>query len=353
MTVSTASWTACVHPDPGVVAAWERLADEVRAEPFVRPGWIVAWSEAWRSTLRLAVVRRDHRLLAVVPIVGRGGRVATPTGWHTPWHAAAAVDDEARRTAWDLVLGADAVAADHLLADGADAAVVRSILERRGHTVGIRDRQRPPFVELGGGWDAYEAAMTSKRRSDLRRRMRRLAETGEVDLDVRDGQGEDLDALLDEGFAVEASGWKGRAGTAVRTEPAADAFYRSVARWAADRGWLRLAYLRVDGRAVAFDFSLETDTRHYLLKTGFDETLRSHAPGALLRREMIRRSFDAGLETYEFTGDTAPWKQEWATGERQTVLIEGYAPTVGGRLRWGIDRGRRAARGALRRVRGR
>ena len=35
-------------------------------------------------------------------------------------------------------------------------------------------------------------------------------------------------------------------------------FYRRVAAWAAERDWLRLAFLRLDGRPLAFDLALET-----------------------------------------------------------------------------------------------
>src|SRR5207247_10269646 len=68
-------------------------------------------------------------------------------------------------------------------------------------------------------------------------------------LEVVDGS-ERLDELLEEGFRVEASGWKSRAGTAIASRPDTRRFYTDVARWASDRGWLRLAFLRLGGRAL-------------------------------------------------------------------------------------------------------
>jgi CelD/BcsL family acetyltransferase involved in cellulose biosynthesis len=351
MTAPTVTTSAdVVRPTGGLLDEWSALAADVSAPPFAHPGWVGAMVDAFGGELRLGVARRLGRLVAVAPILGRGRRV-TPTGWHTPWHVTAAADDLARVSAWEAALDAPAVVVDHVLRGSADDAAVSGILSDRGYAVHRRPRQSPPVVSLEGGWDAYEASMTSKRRSDLRRRLRRLEEAGNVSVEVIESF-DSLDDHLAEGFAVEGSGWKGREGTAVSADAATGRFYRSVGHWAADRGWLRLAFLRVDGRAIAFDFGLEAGGRHYLLKTGFDEAFRSHAPATLLRREMIRRSFEAGLETYEFTGDTAPWKREWATGVRETERLVAFAPTIDGRVRRAAWAARRAVRGVAARLRG-
>ena len=95
-------------------------------------------------------------------------------------------------------------------------------------------------------------------------------------------------------------------------------FYTDVARWAADRGWLRLAFLRVDGTPLAFDFALEADGVHYLLKTGFVEAARALAPGVVLRFWMVRRAFQLGLTRYELLG-TVDGTRRLADGQRVRV----------------------------------
>ena len=47
-----------------------------------------------------------------------------------------------------------------------------------------------------------------------------------------------------------------------------------MARWAAAKGWLRLAFLRLDGKPLAFDFGLNDGNTLYSLKTGYDEAYR-------------------------------------------------------------------------------
>jgi hypothetical protein len=96
--------------------------------------------------------------------------------------------------------------------------------------------------------------------------------------DVRGNDGTSgLDALLDEGFRVEGAGWKGQTGTVIIASSTTRRFYTQVARWAAERGWLRLCFLRLDGHPVAFDYNVHAGRVYYGLKGGYDEAFRRFA----------------------------------------------------------------------------
>ena len=112
-----------------------------------------------------------------------------------------------------------------------------------------------PYVTLKDDSEAYTAGLPRKQRKEIGRR-RRLEAEGELTVHFEDGS-ERLDELLREGFAIEGSGWKAERGSAIASQPETHAFYTDVARWAAARGWLRLAFLRLDGRALAFDLCIE------------------------------------------------------------------------------------------------
>jgi CelD/BcsL family acetyltransferase involved in cellulose biosynthesis len=143
-----------------------------------------------------------------------------------------------------------------------------------------------------------------------------------------------LDELLDEGFRVEGSGWKGAYGTSIGSRPATRRFYTEVARWAAERGWLRLAFLRLDGRAIAFDYCLEHEKTHYLLKTGYDSSYGRFAPGMIIRQLMLARAFSDDITTYDFlgVGSDYAWKREWADAQQERLFLRMFAPTTLGLL---------------------
>src|SRR5262249_18742505 len=180
-----------------------------------------------------------------------------------------------------------------------------------------------PYIDTGVGWDEYNRARSTKLLRDLRRRRRLLESEGSFEFRVYDGR-DGLEALLEEGFRVEAAGWKADADSAIASQIETRRFYERIAAWSADRGWLRLGFMRLDERAFAFDFAIEHDGVHYLLKTGYDPAYGRFAPGKLIRREMIARAFDEGLRRYEFLGADEAWKLEWTGSVRPLELMQAF-----------------------------
>ncbi|HZJ65829.1 MAG TPA: GNAT family N-acetyltransferase [Kofleriaceae bacterium] len=150
--------------------------------------------------------------------------------------------------------------------------------------------------------EAYLArALCGKKRKELRRQERRLAEAGRIVYDEL-APGGDLEAWLDEFVALEQHGWKGQGGTALRTDPAGLAMFRAMARGAFARGrWMTLA-LRLDGRAIAMKCNLRSGTGAVAYKIAYDETYARYSPGVLLELEHIRRLHEPGAPTWMDSG---------------------------------------------------
>ena len=320
---------------------WSALVERVGASPFLEPGWILAWHRAFgHGRLVIAGVRRSSRLVAVLPVLVRTGGLRSPANWHTPEFGIAAEDDDAAMLLLRAVLAKARRSITLRFVDHRTAAAVSAAAEPLGFQVHSRVLERSPYVPISASFEDYEHGMSSKVRSDLARRRRRLNDKGPVRLDVvTDATAE----ALEEFIRLEGSGWK--SGNAIEHDVRARGFYAEVARWAAGLGLLRIAFLRVGDRAVAADFSIETDRRHYLLKTGYDPDYRRFGPGKLLRHAMLQRAFAANLESYEFLGTDDPWKLEWTDHARDRLAVQAFAPTLPGRLeRAAYARGRPLAK---------
>ncbi len=322
-------------------AEWDELVDR-SAEPcpWVRPGWVEAWWRAFgRGRLDVVTRRPAGRLAAVAPFAVRRGAMVAPANYHTPAFELVGEDDDAVRS-----IAADVLARQPRRIEArfvTQGEVTARAMQEAARGVDYRLLERPlersPYVETSGGWDAFLTGLGGKRRRELRRRRGRLDEQGRVEVVIEDGRHR-LDELLAEGLRVEGAAWKQDRGTAIASDAATTAFYTDVARWAAGRGALRLAFLRLDGRDLAFDFAMEEGGRHYLLKTGYDPTYRALAPGLLLRREMIERAFRQGLRSYEFLGTDEPWKLDWTTSLRERIELQAFAPSAPGRADWAAHR---------------
>jgi CelD/BcsL family acetyltransferase involved in cellulose biosynthesis len=311
---------------------WDELADRVNASPWLRPGWISAWEQAFgRGSLEVLTLRRDGRLVGVLPLEQRFGTLRSTSNVHSPAFSMLVEDEEAARELGRSLFahGRRQVTLGFLLADDPALDTCRSAARAARYRLIEGTLERSPYIATNGDWPGYERQRESRFLRELRRRRRRLGEQGRLALDVTDGR-QQLGELLDEGFAVEAAGWKGKRGTAIASHPATRRFYGDVARWAAQRGWLRLAFLRLDERPLAFDYCLEEQGVHYLLKTGYDPSYGAFAPGMLIRREMIERAFSDGLARYEFLGADEPWKLRWTDMLRERRLLQAFAPSVSG-----------------------
>jgi CelD/BcsL family acetyltransferase involved in cellulose biosynthesis len=311
---------------------WDRLADRTGAAPFLRPGWIEAWWRAFGAG-RLEVLREEGEggVHALLPVRHLHGAVSSPSNSHSPRFGVLR-DDRAMGAALLDKLFARRPAQVSL---GFVGALGSSLEELTGaaETAGYRSLQRTlersPFVTVDGSWEGYERSLDGSVRRDLRRCRRRLEELGRVTLDVE----YDI-AHLDEALALESLGWKRTAGTAIISAPQTAHFYIEVARWAAATGRLRLIFLRVDGRPVAFHLALEDDRTYFPLKGGFDPALRAQSPGRLLIHATLERAFAVGLRRYEFLGGSDAYKLRWATEAYDRVLFQAFAPGPVGQARW-------------------
>jgi CelD/BcsL family acetyltransferase involved in cellulose biosynthesis len=318
-----------------IAADWDDLADRVKAAPWLRPGWITRWWRAFGNGRPHVIAWREGgRLTGVLPLYELRGALFSPTNWHTPEFGAVTESGDATELAIELLAQRPRrIQLGWLEKHKAGFAECRRTAERAGYRLIMRTLERSPYVETSESWDRYEAGLSSKLLRELRRRRRGLEARGALRLDVRDGT-EGLDELLDEGFRVEGAAWKAARGSAIDSQPATRSFYREIAHWAAERGSLRLGFLRLDETSFAFDYCLEESGIHYLVKTGYDPDYRAFAPGQLMRYLMIRKAFALGLDSYEFLGADEPWKLEWSHKFRDRTLLQAFAPSPAGRLDW-------------------
>jgi CelD/BcsL family acetyltransferase involved in cellulose biosynthesis len=327
-----------IHASMASIAhEWDELADRVEASPFVRRGWFEAW---WRAfgvgRLEIVAVRKNGRLCAALPLTARRGVHEPPANEHTVQVALLAEDEQGAAALASAVLARRPVRRLTLrwaTEERCGIAAISNVAAKNRYRVVVGPSQRSPYLWLNGDWASYEARLPNHFRKALRRRRRRLAERGAVTVEIHDGR-ERLGELLAEGFRLEASGWKGEARTAITSRPETHQFYVDAARWAAERGILRLAFLKSAERAVAFRYALEDNGAFYNIKSGYDPAFSKFAPGRLLLEELIRRAFDRGLHHFEFLGSDDPHKLEWTSTCHELVRLHAFAPTVPGQLEW-------------------
>lgn len=352
--------------DRGAISAlrdeWLRVATAMRDHgwtkgPFLAPEWLSVYAASLcnerdgdrSGDFRLLVAHRAGRIVAALPLLAERRKLAG-----VPARILRSLsDDHSQR--FDLLLDpAYAEHAAHALVfhlrrardwDAVELQVVRD--EHAGaHALvaAARDAGLPtgewasmvsPYLVLPSSTAELDEQLGSKFRGNLRRRAKKLAaDVGPIALERVDGSGisaVELDALLDEGFALEAAGWKGEAGTAIACDPSLRARYAALAHAFAARSQLACYFLRAGTRRVAFHFALADADTYYLFKPGFDPALASYGLGHLCVDAVARDLIARGVRELDFLGDDMPWKRDWTDRARSHSFRYLFAPTARGR----------------------
>jgi CelD/BcsL family acetyltransferase involved in cellulose biosynthesis len=143
------------------------------------------------------------------------------------------------------------------------------------------------YFNTAGTYAQATHAMTSKFKSNLRRRNRIAEETAPLRHQVY--RREELPAAFEVFLQIEASGWKGESGTAsaIRCQPAMYAFYSTLVREFGAWDACAIVILWHGDQAVAGQFCLQIRRTFYILKVGFSEAHAKFAPGVLLLERLL------------------------------------------------------------------
>ena len=329
---------AAIEPlTPALEREWDDLARRTEASPFLRPAYLRVWRASFGHDAQpeLVAARRGRRLVGAMAVTRRGSRIGPPGNFETPAAGIVAGDPEAAAVVARALLecGARRIELDHLPGEGMSRRALDRAAAATGHRVVRRVTMRSPVVDTEQGWDAYWASRSRNLRHNVTRCRRRALEAGAVAVDVREAfEDGALPALLEEGFAVEGSGWKTEQGTAIATSPRTHRYYTDLATWAADEGWLRLSFLRIDGRPIAFCLGIQAFGVHHALKMGYDGATSRLSPGQLLLRALIQRAFDERLVRFDFAGHDEAYKLAWATGTEEHLWMAAFPGSPAGRV---------------------
>ena len=103
------------------------------------------------------------------------------------------------------------------------------------------------------------------------------------------GPADDLGRWIEEFLQLEASGWKGRRGSALACTEVNRRFATDVLTGAFRRGRLQMGGLDFDGRPIGRRSSLLAGDGAYAFKTAYDETMAEFSPGVMLELDGVRQ----------------------------------------------------------------
>ena len=359
---STHRWTVTLLRNPADLSSlqdeWNRLAERFET-PLLRYEWFEAAAAVLPAAALLSVIalRRDGELAGLAPlaVTRRGGLERTELiGSSLLGEPCGLIcrDAESRLRLLEAICSTGAtiflgrIPAEHL-----DPSLVRRVARSQG-LVSFHGSSQSQWLPIGASWSGFEESLSARRRSDLRRARRRAESIGRVEFEFVSPTPATVGRYLPEIFRVEATGWKERRGTSMRSNSELRRFFTLYSCSAARSGILRLAFMRINGEAVAAQLAVEYAGSCWILKIGYNESFRRCSPGIVLMHEMIRHSFERRLKGFEFLGDLEPWIGIWTDRVHSYNTYRIYPPTPAGLWNLGHDGMLHAAERILRGRRG-
>jgi CelD/BcsL family acetyltransferase involved in cellulose biosynthesis len=223
------------------------------------------------------------------------------------------------------------------LTDVTDTSAARAPLGAALEAAGLRPRHETdcvcPYLPLPATWTELEQQLTHNFRRNHRKKRRRLGATiasWQPGDDVGEALGR-LAALHQERMETSGRGGNFR-------KPDYRAFHERFAARAAARGWLYLAFLEHEGRAIAGRYGYVYRGTYYAYQSGFDPAAYDASPGEIMLGMVIEDLIGRGVREFNFLRGAQPHKFHWTDKRRETIRIEGWARTPVGHAVFVLDR---------------
>ncbi|HHL40094.1 MAG TPA: GNAT family N-acetyltransferase [Deltaproteobacteria bacterium] len=347
---------------------WNELLEESGcANIFLTEEWVWTWWECFGDGKRLYIITvytDEGELVGIAPflrhrvrtcgmdftavgLLGSGDEVSPD---YLDIIVRKNMSDKVAEEVAGFLLGAgkrdwDLVALNDVLSNSIVMAMVKKMADSRGLKLWDFPHNACPYIRLPDTWDEYSKSISGKKRYEMRRRLKLLKKDHRVEF-VRLERREDVEDALSTFFSLHSGRWEGRGKKGMfDAHNNVMAFHRKVAPLLFERNWLRIFFLKVDGKPVAALYGFEYDRRLFHYNAGYDISWSKFGVAKQLIAFVIEESIVNGLVEFDFLKGEEPYKYDFTKTQRQLFTALLWSDSLKGRLH-------RVANGALRKLKG-
>ncbi len=180
-----------------------------------------------------------------------------------------------------------------------DSVTMRNLVplaSERGYQVVTTPEDVNVEMDLVSTWDEYLESLSAKQRHEVRRKLRRLQEAGNVAY-RQTGDVASVPGTMDKFFRMFMDS---RRDKAAFLTSARESFFRRLAANMAAAGLLRLGVLELDGKPVAQIVCFDYNDCIYLYNSGYDPDYVSLSAGLLSKVLAIKDGIEKGRRKFDF-----------------------------------------------------
>jgi CelD/BcsL family acetyltransferase involved in cellulose biosynthesis len=289
---------------------------------FVLPEWMKVWWTRFsnRPKCHLISIKKQETLLGLAPLQIDNHRASLVGSTDVCDYLDFIVSDGKETEFFEVLF-------DYLSRQNAkyldlgllrpDSTVLENLInvaQARGCKVTTQSEDIALELDLPATWDDYLGQLKGKQRHEIKRKLRRLNEAGEIKLRVVSSP-EDIGRQLPAFFELFklSSGEK-----AIFMTDRIRSFFRELFVTMADAGLLRLYVLELNAVQVAMSLCFDFNNTRHLYNSGFDPRFRALSVGLLCKVLSIKDAIEQGRRKYDFLKGAEVYK--YRLGGREVPL---------------------------------
>ena len=292
---------------------WQGTRNSISWQPlFLLPTWLHVWLEVFAPSEKATVfvVRDGNDVIGIAPFLiknGVAGIIGSPNVCdYFDFPVVPGREKDFYKTLLDGLKERNIKTLDCCVVRP-DSTIITSLLpvaKQAGYNPVLEPDEVTLETELPATWDAYLESLDGKQRHEVRRKLRRLSEAGEI------GYRFVADAASVPAFAdtflkmfVES-----RSDKATFLTGQMNVFFRTLLRRTAEIGLLRAVVLELDSKPLATLTAFDYQGTIYLYNSGYDPEASSLSVGILSKAMLIKDSIENGKMKFDFLKGGEPYK---------------------------------------------
>lgn len=206
----------------------------------------------------------------------------------------------------------------NLLEDSPTLPLLQAAAADCGWQISVDRLQHCPMIPIPGDWETYLAGIDKKQRHEVRRKMRRAAESPEnVDWYIASDP-QTLEEEIEDLLRLMASDEQK---SAFLTETMREQM-RILCRAAFAAGWLQLAFLTVGGQKAAVYLNFDYGNQLWVYNSGLDNRYRELSVGWVLLGHLLEWANRQGRRTVDFMRGNEDYKYRFGAVDRFVVRAQ-------------------------------
>jgi CelD/BcsL family acetyltransferase involved in cellulose biosynthesis len=317
------SYTLTVESLDGIIFSWSKLRHRLKwGSIFSLPAWLKAWWDVFGGghELYLRLLWRGEEIIGFAPLMIHKGTASFVGSDDVCDYLDFAITAGKEKEFFGVLLdnlkesGLDKLDLRPLRPDSTVLTQLVGIAQNRGYEVLCQAEDVSLELDLPPTWDEYLVALNNRQRHEVRRKLRRLVETGAAEHHCIELP-RDVEHYMGVFFRLFSLSRDEKAGFMNHKR---ESFFALLAEAMAELGLLRLGILQMDRVPAAMTIGFDYDDSHYLYNSAYDPEFSHLSVGLLCKVLCLKESIERGRKTWSFLKGGEPYKYQ--LGGREVPL---------------------------------